>query len=327
MKYKVGDKVKVRKDLVVGKLYYMCDKTRGNLFVEPMSKWAGCVVEISEIIADQYKVKGGDWWSWVDEMFEPVNTQKIVITTDGVETLARLYEGDKVVKKATAKCSPDDTFDFNVGAKIAFERLMNEEKKPLTFREKLRQEHPEKVFAEYGGGCFGCPKDFGYESEKYCKNELQDCTKCWDRVIPEDKAKKKGEKPFKFEVGKQYIGFNVKGDELVIKITRQDNKRSIIKYYYEIVRGKDYGYDYFQEDSEFAKRFKPYDPPKYYNGKVVCVGSTGSNERLYTVGKIYQFVDGQMTCDDGSKMPCYKHIKNFREWDKFSSSDFVEIVE
>ena len=61
--------------------------------------------------------------------FEVVDTQKIVITTDGKETLARLYDGDKVIKSATAKCNPGDTFDFATGAKLAFKRLTGEEKK------------------------------------------------------------------------------------------------------------------------------------------------------------------------------------------------------
>ena len=61
-----------------------------------------------------------DWYT-----FEKIaNNQKIVITTDGTETLARLYEGKKVIKSATAKCSPDDTFDFKNGVEIAFNRLM-----------------------------------------------------------------------------------------------------------------------------------------------------------------------------------------------------------
>lgn len=53
--------------------------------------------------------------------------QKIVITTDGRETLARLYEDNKVVKSATAKRNPKDTFDFKVGADLAYSRLMTEE--------------------------------------------------------------------------------------------------------------------------------------------------------------------------------------------------------
>lgn len=35
-------------------------------------------------------------------------------------------------KKAIAKCSPEDTFDFNIGAKLAFERLMNGNKESIT---------------------------------------------------------------------------------------------------------------------------------------------------------------------------------------------------
>ena len=56
--------------------------------------------------------------------FELIQNQKIVITADGRETLARLYEGNKVIKSATAKCNPEDTFDFKVGAKLAFDRLV-----------------------------------------------------------------------------------------------------------------------------------------------------------------------------------------------------------
>ena len=53
---------------------------------------------------------------------------KIVITHDGKTTLARLYEDDKVVKSAEAKCSPDDAFDFTTGAQLAFERLIGGKK-------------------------------------------------------------------------------------------------------------------------------------------------------------------------------------------------------
>lgn len=55
--------------------------------------------------------------------------QKIVITLDGKTTLARLYDGDKVVKTAEAKCNPSDEFNFETGAKLAFERLFEEKPK------------------------------------------------------------------------------------------------------------------------------------------------------------------------------------------------------
>lgn len=61
-------------------------------------------------------------WSEVHSLIP--TEQKIVITHDGKTTTATLYEENKKVKTATAKCSPEDTFDFNVGAEIAFNRLI-----------------------------------------------------------------------------------------------------------------------------------------------------------------------------------------------------------
>lgn len=61
-------------------------------------------------------------WSQVHSLTH--HNKKIVITTDGKTTLARLYEDGKVVKNATAKCHADDEFNFNTGAEIAFNRLI-----------------------------------------------------------------------------------------------------------------------------------------------------------------------------------------------------------
>lgn len=55
--------------------------------------------------------------------------QKIVITTDGKTTTARMFEGKKLIKSADAKCHPDDDFDFETGAKVAFDRLVEREEK------------------------------------------------------------------------------------------------------------------------------------------------------------------------------------------------------
>lgn len=135
MKYKIGDKVRVRKDLKEGQRYYMADKKVHNCVVNAMEGLKGQVVTISEKTpGGQYHVKEcpcgifGEY-CWTDEMFESVAEacdKKIIITTDGAKTIARLYEGNELVKTATAKCSPDDTFDFALGSNIAFIRLFVE---------------------------------------------------------------------------------------------------------------------------------------------------------------------------------------------------------
>lgn len=61
---------------------------------------------------------------------------KIVITTDGVTTTAKMYRGKEVIKKAEAKCAPGDKFDFEFGARLAMDRLVEDTKK----KEKIKKE-------------------------------------------------------------------------------------------------------------------------------------------------------------------------------------------
>ena len=50
---------------------------------------------------------------------------------------------------------------------------------------------------------------------------------------------------------------------------------------------------------------KETEKPKYYNGKMVCVKNGGNY--WWTVGKIYEYKDGIVTADDGSKYPSNKY--------------------
>lgn len=51
------------------------------------------------------------------------NPRKVVITVDKNVTLARVFDNDnKVVAKGVAKCNPEDTFDFKMGAELAMKR-------------------------------------------------------------------------------------------------------------------------------------------------------------------------------------------------------------
>lgn len=59
----------------------------------------------------------------------------------------------------------------------------------MTFREKLKIEHPEKVTPRAIGGCYECPHSYGYESydDRPCnKDRGFSCIDCWDREIPEE---------------------------------------------------------------------------------------------------------------------------------------------
>ena len=70
MKYKVGDKVRVKKDLEVGKNYGNHD------VVEDMEKYKGKEFIINEVRRNYYRLKNENWYCWTDEMLEPIEREK-----------------------------------------------------------------------------------------------------------------------------------------------------------------------------------------------------------------------------------------------------------
>ena len=133
MKYKIGDKVRVRYDLAKGKIYLMSNGFEGDSVESEMLEFKDQEVTISSYTpTGKYHIKeDGEKWGWTDEMFSGLVTSfpKVVITTDGKTTTAKMYEGMKLLKTAQSKCSPEDTFDFAIGAKLALERVTEKEPK------------------------------------------------------------------------------------------------------------------------------------------------------------------------------------------------------
>jgi hypothetical protein len=65
MKFKVGDKVRVKKDLVIDSSYGRED------FVEEMKSFIGKIVTISKVIDEEYMILEDDGdYAWTEEMFE-----------------------------------------------------------------------------------------------------------------------------------------------------------------------------------------------------------------------------------------------------------------
>ena len=130
-KFKVGDRVRANQ------------RSNGQYTItNERNKWEGIVTEVRS--SDFFVARCGDdiHFTLRDEYFDLVDTdsenksangceQKIIITSDGKTTTAKLIEGKNTIKKATAKCSPDDIFDFIVGAELAFQRLVANLAKPV----------------------------------------------------------------------------------------------------------------------------------------------------------------------------------------------------
>lgn len=158
--YKVGDRVRI-----VSKWSAGCHQNYDG----EMDKWLGKVMTVKFASATVYKMvedateNGGCGWFWYRNSIEGlVCEKKIVITTDGVETSARIYDRNKIIKTAIAKCSPDDNFSFETGARIAFERLFasGEKEKPKPFNGKVvcvNEHHGftvDKIYEFVDGQCF-----------------------------------------------------------------------------------------------------------------------------------------------------------------------------
>lgn len=124
-KFKVGDQV-------VGNA-----KAKSYSITKP--GWKGTVVSVDgafmNVVGPGAHTNAG--FAVRQDCFDLVRpNQKIVVTTDGVTTTARLFSGKELVNSATAKCAPADEFDFKIGAGVAVSRLLNTEE----------EAEPEKLF-------------------------------------------------------------------------------------------------------------------------------------------------------------------------------------
>ena len=113
MKFKVGDKIRI-KEFKKRPEYWNNEGKMDHLM--------GKVVSITEVLRKEYKVYDEVHkrsWYIREQDFKPVN-ETIVIYRKDLEVIAL---NKSTGKKAIARCCPEDTFDFETGAKLAFDRL------------------------------------------------------------------------------------------------------------------------------------------------------------------------------------------------------------
>jgi len=96
MKYKVGDIVKIREDLVMYKKYDMESDTVANQFVDDMDSMLGHRVMIIDIQHGQYRIQNSDYF-WIDEMFEDekeVHKNSISVKVSGRRVISSNFNVD-----------------------------------------------------------------------------------------------------------------------------------------------------------------------------------------------------------------------------------------
>ena len=132
MKFKIGDKVKVKAedaktiDAKIGDV--------GTVKVIDIGKRLCYGVEFDKPYFRYHSLNGrckenhGYWCS--ENMLEAVKNKPIVIYNVGLKVIAKDHNTGKT---GVAKCNPSDTFDFYTGVKLALERLTGEEKVKIKF--------------------------------------------------------------------------------------------------------------------------------------------------------------------------------------------------
>ena len=311
-KFKVGDKVRI------------LDGSKINNYaggwITKMGRYVGEIHEVSNVIhlsSDSRYILEGVNYVWDERGLERCGNETIVIYRKDNEVIAL---DKRTGKKAIAKCSPEDTFDFNVGAKLAFERLMNGNKESITvedMRKKLKNYCSDM-------NCRDCKL---HSPVCRCGNKThfmtKDNTGNYEMSNKEIKAafnivfgtgikevKTKGQ--HKFKVGdivkcNNTVRYCFTDDDMTrCKVTNvsEDGKYISVEIL-EHKRGstcKFYGFesncfDLVEED------------PKLYNGKIIFT----KGDRTFKTGHIYEVKDGRINTDQSGRIPIEKPLKDIED--------------
>lgn len=143
-KFKIGDKVRILDGSKI--------KSYIGGWADGMKRHIGDIATIGLVsqragVPCYYRLEGFNY-TWDERGLELVRPEKIIIYRNGSEVIAKnIYTG----KTGAARCNPADEFDFNTGAKLAFERLTNPElEKPKYYSGKVVCVSPDSSFYTKG---------------------------------------------------------------------------------------------------------------------------------------------------------------------------------
>lgn len=259
-----------------------------------------------------------DWFFKEDDL-EPVN-ETIVIYRKDREVIAV----DKTTGyKAIARCNPADEYDFRIGAKLAFERLMNGNKENITvedMRKRLRS------YCE-GRSCSDCKLKSptcrcGHGAHFMAKDNVGNYTMSDEEIkdaynivfgtgIKEDKPKEL----HKFKVGDIVKGNSESGRRYTVtndnmtrgKVINATGDFITIEVLSHKTMPDEVGEEYAGVESKYFDLVEK--APKLYNGKIVFT----KGDSIFKTGHIYEVKDGRINTERYGQVPTEESFKDIED--------------
>lgn len=316
MRFKAGDKVRVKKFKKRpsgwnwdGKMDHLMGKVVKIERVVPHTK---CVYAVHDSKNDY------DWFFKEDEL-EPVN-ETIVIYSKEREVIAL----DKATgDKAIARCNPADEYDFHIGAKLAFDRLMNGDKESITvedMRKRLKSYCDTRSCRDCildsptyrcGHGVHFMTKD---DAGNYTMSnkEIKDA---FNIVFGTGVKEFKPKESHKFKVGDIVKGklrsgrrYSVTNDNMTRgKVVRVIGDTITIEVLSHKTMPKEVGEEYIGLESKYFDLVE--EAPKLYNGKIVFT----KGDSTFKTGHIYEVEDGRINTVELGKFPMEEPFKDIED--------------
>ena len=292
-----GQDVIRRNELYAIKSILFPDMSFNTLFIRGLSRNYD-TGEVSEVFTSVGKAT--EYITKISKLIGEINDEaeekerktnkSIIISTDGYKVVtATLYdENGEQLRKETARCSPEDVFDFEVGAKLAAERLFEDKERIVVGDKALKVEFTR------------------------CGKEVTAKVLKMDENLREKNSLASGGEYEVFSISHTEISDNklfVRGNDKA-----RDRDKAYWRFYSTTEAKK-----YIENISELIIKINA---EHKLNAKVVCVRSKSI---YYTKGKIYEVKNGKITNNIGEDLiHSYTSIDDLNAW---TEAKFIEVVE
>lgn len=314
MRFKAGDNVRVKK-FKERPFYWNCEGKMDHLM--------GKVVKIERTVNSRYVVrdsKNDCDWIFRDDDLEPVNGTIVIYSKDREVIALDKATGDKAI----ARCNPADEYDFRIGAKLAFERLMNGNKENITvedMRKRLESYCGSRSCSDCKLKSPTCRCGMGVHfmtkgtAGNYAMSD-EEIKAAFNIIFGTGIKEVKPKEPHKFKVGDIVKGNSESDGRYAIttsnmtrgKVTHVSESDAItIEVLSHKTMPNEVGKEYVDVESKYFDLVE--ETPKLYNGKIIFT----KGDNIFKTGHIYEVNDGRINTDQYGRVPAEEPFKDIED--------------